>query len=152
MPDTITTGGATKADVAAMKRRARAAEDPYKAAYEAGVEEGRESARPARKRSTSTSSTRTSRHPAKGRAARRGRRPHARRSSPARRAARQLQAPVRAQVVGGLRTVGLSLSVVGLFLFLENASAVSGFLGGVARGLEWLRSPDASIPFGQQAG
>lgn len=56
-------------------------------------------------------------------------------------AARQLQAPVRAQMTSGLRLVGLMLALVALYAVLTNAAAFGGALGGAARALEWLRAP-----------
>jgi hypothetical protein len=61
-------------------------------------------------------------------------------------AAREVVVPLRRDAVSAVRTFMLTLVVVGIYLFLDNASAVGGFLGGVSRGLEWLRSPDRAIP------
>ncbi len=77
------------------------------------------------------------------------RRPASRRRAPAsfRKAARQLEAPVKASMTSWARLAMLAVLVAGLYQFLEGANAVSGFLGGVARGFEWLRRPDRSIPY-----
>lgn len=76
------------------------------------------------------------------------RKPARRRSrrSPAARAARQLTAPVYNQATSGLRTLGLALAVVALYLFLENAQFVGGFIGSIGSALEWLASPVHTIP------
>lgn len=64
-----------------------------------------------------------------------------------RRAARQMARPLQRQVSSGMQVLGLTFAVLALYLVLENAGHVEGALGGLARGLEWLRRPDRSIPY-----
>ncbi|MGH9042672.1 MAG: hypothetical protein ACRDZ3_20850 [Acidimicrobiia bacterium] len=109
---------------AERKRLDADAARPYKESYEAGRRDAQRQAR----------AKTTGRRPAAGK----------RRGSPAaRRAARQLQAPIQAQVTSGLRILGLTLAVVALYSVLNNAGAVSGVLGGFARAVDWLGSARA---------
>lgn len=64
-----------------------------------------------------------------------------------RRAARQLQAPIEQSFASGMRVIGLTLSVVALYLVLTNAGPFAGVLGGLNRGLSWLSDPTRSIPY-----
>lgn len=75
-------------------------------------------------------------------------RPPAKRRAPqsVRTASRQLAAPVRAQVTGGLRLTGMALGLVALYAVLTSAPAFSGVLNGIAKGLDWLAAPNRTIP------
>ena len=137
---------ATRADVRHLRRQAKAGDELLEHAYKEGLKEGRSEA----KAKTSGKRSRGERAVGKRAAgvgryvARETRRPS---RQGGRQAVHELQVPVRRQVAGGLRTAGLTLAVVGLFLFLESAPAVSGALGGASRGLAWLRAPDRSITY-----
>lgn len=115
----------TKADRAALKRKARGGDELLDDVYRQGVKEGRAAAR------------RRRRPPARRR----------RRSGPTAKAVRQLRAPLEAQAVSGLRAAGLTLGVVGLYLVLTNAEDFAGFIGGAGKGLRWLSDPTRSIPY-----
>ena len=71
---------------------------------------------------------------------------------PVRRAAAQVAQPISDQTTSALRTFGMSLLVVALYLVLTNAGAFEGALGGLARGLEWLQRPDRSIAYSPNFG
>jgi hypothetical protein len=117
------------------KRRNDADNDAAKHGYEAGREEERR--RQSEKRHPSSSS---SKRPA---AKKRRRTPR-----PVRNASRQIARPLERQFTSGLKVLGLTLGLVALYLVLENASAASGALNGITRGIEWFRAPDRSIPYG----
>lgn len=130
-------------------RRRPDPDDPFD--QEAGRSEYRRAA--ARKdrsdRSAAELGRRTGRDEERARARRRpapGRKRSTRRPA-TRRAARQIARPLQRQLTSGMQLLGLTFAVVALYLVLENAGAVEGALGGVARGLEWLRRPDRSIPY-----
>lgn len=116
-----------RAPTTAERRRIDAEQaGPYKEAYEAGRKEGRQQAgrSPSPKKRPSSSR----------------RRPPGARS--ARAAARQLEAPVRAQVTSGLKSLGLMLGIVALYNVLTppGPQGLSGVLGGISKGLGWLSS------------
>lgn len=71
---------------------------------------------------------------------------------PVRKAVQQLERPVEAQIVSGLKVIGLALGVVALYHALQVAEeapdAVAGALQAPARALAWLSSPERSIPYG----
>lgn len=124
-------GAPTKADLADLKRQARGEEKRLEAIYEAGRKEGRTerpkgSAKP--KSSTSRPKSKT-----------------ASKKSPTRRAARQLAAPVRAQIRSGTRLITMTLGLLALYLFLSSAPQVSGALAGVTKGFTWLTRPDTTF-------
>ena len=107
---------------AERKRMDREQSAPYRESYDEGRKRGREESR--------------KKPSAKSRSGRR-------RPGPARTAARQLQAPVRAQVTSGLRIVGMTLALVALYNILvgPGPDAFSGVMGGLQRALHWLSAP-----------
>lgn len=115
-----------KAQDRRFKAQARGQEDVLKRTYEAGRKEG---AAAARGKSAPRSRPGASR---------------SRRSAPgaktARKVARELQAPVRAQFTSGLRLIGLALAVTALYAILSNAAAFGGVLGGIGKAFDWLGS------------
>jgi hypothetical protein len=71
-----------------------------------------------------------------------------RNTAAARKIARQAVNPPRAVRSG--TAIGVAAGTVGLvvlYVALTNASILGGFLGGIRRGLDWLSSPTAVIPF-----
>jgi hypothetical protein len=64
-----------------------------------------------------------------------------------RRAAQQLRTPVERELASGMRTIGLTLVVVALYLVLQNVGPFAGALGGFSRALEWLADPTRSVPY-----
>ena len=136
---------------------ARAAEDDLGAAYEDGFEDAR-AGRPGDRPDDPALGDVYALGRRDGRAERRRATPRDRRAATGRRsrrqpvalrtAARQLRAPIRRQAGSGLRVTGLTLGVVALYLALESAQGVAGFLGGLAGGLRWLQRPDRSVPYG----
>lgn len=155
---------ATRADVVRTMEGGRRAAADAKELYDAGrqaeraaiaarkVSAAARSKVPAAKGPKAATDARPKAAGTTGRGPARARTPHParrRRRSPAyATAARQLRAPLQAQAVSGLRTVGLMLAVSALYLGLENADHVAGALGSVSRGLVWLRAPDRSVPYG----
>lgn len=112
--------GMRKAD----RARARELDDVYRQ----GNREGRDSAR----RRRSSPAAKTAR-----RTVRRARR----------QTVRPVVAPLAAQAGQGFRFLGLSLATVVLYVVLQNAGYVEGFLGGLSKGLRWLADPNASIRY-----
>jgi hypothetical protein len=108
---------------------------PFREAYQAGEKAGKDAA----KKQGSGAKAK-----GKGRGSSAARRP-ARGPWSARTAARQLQAPVRAQVTSGLRVAGITLALVALYnvLTTPGPEAFSGVLGGLSRALQWLAAPTA---------
>jgi len=118
-----------RAPSAAERRRMDAEQSaPYREAYEAGKKAGKVAGKPGVASSRQSGKTRRRRPPPGAKSARA--------------AARQLQAPVRAQVTSGLKAAGLMLAVVALYNVLTKPGpeALSGVFGGVSRGLTWLSS------------
>lgn len=107
---------------AERKRMDKEQSAPYRESYDEGRKQGREESR---KKSGS------------------GRRRPVPGARSARTAARQLQAPVRAQVTSGLRIVGMTLALVALYNILvgPGPDAFSGVMGGLQRALHWLSAP-----------
>lgn len=131
-PDDPFDQGAARSEFAkGAKRRGKATAEKSNAAYQAGRREERTRAKTTRPKAAARPA------PKKRRASR-----------PMKRATRQIVAPLEKQYTSGLKVLGLTLGVVALYLVLENAGAASGALNGFARGLEWLRAPDRSIPYG----
>jgi hypothetical protein len=96
---------------------------PFKESYEAGRKHGRdEGAKKGGQRKPSASRRRV---------------PGA---VSARTAARQLQAPVRAQITSGMRIAGITLGIVVLYdiLTTPGPEAFSGVLGGLSKVLGWI--------------
>lgn len=118
-----------KSENAELKRRAKSQDQELADVYEAGRKEG-QAAGGKGSGSAAGSKKSTARRPVPG-------------ARSARTAARQLQAPVRAQLVSGMRIFGLTLAVVALYDVLTGPGpdAFSGVVGGVAKGLHWLGSP-----------
>ncbi|MFA5711817.1 MAG: hypothetical protein WDA30_24950 [Mycolicibacterium sp.] len=131
-------GRPTKSDQRKLKAQARSSDDMLAQVYEDGRREGRRQAKSGR--STTTGRARKSAARTTGKAVGR----QARRARPG---ARQLTNPSRAEVSSGIQLVGLTLAVIALYLVLQNATGVSGALGGLARGIAWLSSPSTSIPY-----
>lgn len=125
--------GAARDFARESKRRGQAQDRRLRDVYDEGRRQERQRARQASSR----------RRPTTGRKSSTRRRPPA----SVRTASRQLAAPVRAQTVSAVRSLGLVLSVVVLYQVLRHAAAVEGALGGASRALEWLSAPDRSIPY-----
>ena len=113
-------------------------------AYAAGYATGSES-RPAKKKSSGTKAS-TRKAPAN----------KSRRSSTGSRAAtraRKATIAPTARIVGrqttnALGVLGLAMAIALLYNFLSNADKVEGFLGGIARAVQWIDDPTKSIPYG----
>jgi hypothetical protein len=103
---------------------------PYRESYEEGRKQGRQESK--------SKSGKSGHRPSSSRRKRRV--PGA---VSARTAARQLQAPVRAQVTSGLRIAGVTLALVALYnvLTTPGPEAFSGVLNGLSRALTWLSMP-----------
>jgi hypothetical protein len=99
-----------------------------------------------RKRSTRVDTSRK-----RGRRPAAARRPAGRRSRSALRAVRN---PVQRELTSGGQALALTFAVIALYLFLENATKVEGFVGFLTRGLHWLQDPTRSVPYapGYEAG
>lgn len=115
------------------RRRARREDESARRIYQEGVRQGRERSKRQHPSSKSPKSSTSSR---------------SRRRAPAsvRRGARQLVNPIRSQLASGTYTLGLVLAVIALYWLLENAGAIGGLLGGLAKALDWVASPARTIP------
>jgi len=131
----------TKSENIEFKRRARTQDKEISDIYEAGRKEGQGESR--KSGGSSGGKTPPRKTPA------RKRRPVPGALS-ARAAARQLQAPVRAQLTTGLYLAGLALAIVALYDVLASPATPGGFsgaqaftqgLGGLSRALRWLSLP-----------
>jgi ribosome modulation factor len=63
-----------------------------------------------------------------------------------RRGTKNLRNPVRQQLTSGSQVFVLTLAVVALYLALQTADKVAGFVGGLSTAVKWLADPLASIP------
>lgn len=54
---------------------------------------------------------------------------------------------VARQTTSALGALGLAMAIALLYNFLTNAEKVEGFLGGIARAVQWLDDPTTSIPY-----
>lgn len=130
-------GRGTAADQAALDALEAEYGGDLSEIYQQGVDDARQS-RPGRGV--------TARRRAGSRSPRRPARPRAPKA--ARTAARQLAAPVQTQLASGMRTLGLMVLLIGLYLVLTNAGKFSTAIDGVNGALRWLVDPTASIPYG----
>lgn len=120
------------------KAEARDAERAARELYEAGRQDAARDARQKRAPASSTrptSSTRSTKARRTARTARRGVR-------------RVAAAPSTAARTGSFESLVLAtIAVAVLYVFLQNAQRLAGFLGGFGTALEWLRDPHTTIKF-----
>lgn len=141
-------GRATKSDVRRMKADAKQGDDLLTSAYEEGVKEGtyqaKRKATEHAKRKQKTVQAKRHKYPKAKKVARTIRQPV---DAGTARGIRQAAAPVAGSIASMTRLSVMTMGVVALYLFLENAPNVSGALGAVSRGVEWLKAPNTSIPY-----
>ena len=113
----------------------RAARDMYEAGRRDATRDARQKRAPAGGSARSTSSTRATKARRTARTARRGVR-------------RVATAPSTAARTGSFESLVLAtIAVAVLYVFLQNAQRLAGFLGGFGTALEWLKDPHTTIKF-----
>lgn len=137
-------GKATKGDVRRMKSAARSSDGLMADIYAEGEKAGKDEAKRHAAAKQAKLKARRRKYPRARKAAAHVQQPF---SAGVQRGIRQAQAPVAGQVTSATKLAVTSIGVVGLYLFLENATAVNGALGSLSRGVEWLKAPNKSVPY-----
>lgn len=136
-----------KGDLKLIKGKAKKADSLLEETFREGEKEGRYQERRKSSARQARLKARRRKYPRARKVAGKVRQPV---STGTARGIRQAQAPVAAQVASATKLAVTSMTVVGLYLFLENATAVQGALGSLSRGLEWFKAPNSSIPYVKQ--
>ncbi len=131
-------------------RRGRLSADDrrFRDTYQAGQKAGRASAKARHaKKTTAKKTARKATKKAAAPARRAVRRSAGRAERGLQAGAAQILPTAGRQITSGYQALGYSIALAGLYLVLTNSRSVAGFIGGASRGLRWLASPNASIPY-----